>query len=310
MRMFFSLLAAVVWLSAYAVECTAFQRAESVWGEGRDSTNAYLRFSTLFDTAKGGCPVLRITASTVYRAKLNGVFLGYGPARTAEGYFKVDEWPLTEVREGRNEIEIDVAGYVCTSYQYVIQPAFLQAEVVSSGRVLAATSASGGSFTATEIPRDIGGAVYSRQRGFPGERYVVDLDAKPVAVPLVKAANVKLRPRAVPYPEFKVRNDFFETKAGPGKVWSAPFNDTGFIGFKVKVTEPGTFAVRFDEGLVNGKLDLFRNGDPSNSWHACLNHITWSVKKPGEYVFETFEPYTFKFVEGSMESGKGEVSAP
>ena len=310
MRLFFSLLAAVVWLSAYAVECTAFQQAESVWGDGYASTNAYLRFRSAFDAAFGERPVLRLTASSVYRAKLNGTFVGYGPARTAEGYFKVDEWPLAEVREGRNEIEIDVAGYVCTSYQYVIQPAFLQAEVLSGGRVIAATSAGGGSFTATEIPRDIGGAVYSRQRGFPGERYVVDTDAKPVAVPLVKAADVKLRPRAVPYPEFKVRNEFFETKAGPGKVWSAPFNDTGFIGFKVKVTEPGTFAVRFDEGLVDGKLDLFRNGDPSNSWHACLNHITWDVKKPGEYVFETFEPYTFKFVEGRMESGRGEISAP
>ena len=317
MRMFFLLLAAVVWLSAYAVECTAFQQAESVWGDGYASTNAYLRFRAAFDTAVGERPVLRLTASSVYRAKLNGTFVGYGPARTAEGYFKVDEWPLAEVREGRNEIEIDVAGYVCTSYQYVIQPAFLQAEVVLGGRVLAATAqrrvkdnAPYQMFTATEIPRDIGGAVYSRQRGFPGERYVVDADVKPVAVPLVKAADVKLRPRAVPYPEFKVRNDFSETKAGPGKVWSAPFNDTGFIGFKVKVTEPGTFAVRFDEGLVNGKLDLFRNGDPSNSWHACLNHITWDVKKPGEYVFETFEPYTFKFVEGRMESGKGEISAP
>ena len=288
----------------------AFQQAESVWGEGRDATNAYLRFRASFNVGKGDRHVLRIAAATVYRVRLNGAYAGYGPARTAEGWAKVDEWPLMEAREGRNEIVIDVAGYACESYQYVIQPAFLRAEVVSGGRVLAATAANGGAFTATEIPRDTGGVVYSRQRGFPGERYVVDPDAEPVTVPLVKAADVKLRPRAVPYPEFKVKDYFSETKAGPGKVWSAPFNDTGFIGFKVKVTEPGTFAIRFDEGLVDGKLDLFRNGDPSNSWHACLNHITWNVKKPGEYVFETFEPYTFKFVEGRMESGKGEVSAP
>lgn len=320
-NVFVWLLAAFSAVAVHAAECAAFQRAESVWGEGRGSTNAYLRFSAAFDAAKvqrtGEPPVLRIAAATVYRAKLNGAYVGYGPARTAEGWAKVDEWPLDDVREGRNEIEIDVAGYVCESYQYVIQPAFLRAEVVQDGKVLAATSqrlAEDGlpyqTFTAAEIARDIGGAVYSRQRGFPGERYVVDPDAKPVAVPLVKAADVKLRPRAVPYPEFKVKDYFTETKAGPGKVWSAPFNDTGFIGFKVKVTEPGTFAVRFDEGLVDGKLDLFRNGDPSNSWHACLNHVTWNVKKPGEYVFETFEPYTFKFVEGRMESGKGEISAP
>ena len=325
-KMFLVPMAVLCFLVAGALDaaCSAsasdhvFRQAERVWGEGRSVTNAYLRFRAVFDAAKGERPVLRITASTVYRAKLNGAFLGYGPARSAEGWFKVDEWPVAGVREGRNEIEIDVAGYVCESYQYVIQPAFLQAEVVSGGRVLAATAADGGAFAATEIPRDIGGAVYSRQRGFPGERYVVDPEAKAVAVPLVKAADrrmgnnapCQLRPRAVPYPEFKVKDYFTETKAGPGKVWAAPFNDTGFIGFRVKVTEPGTFAIRFDEGLVDGKLDLFRNGDPSNSWHACLNHITWDVKRPGEYVFETFEPYTFKFVEGRMESGRGEISAP
>ena len=305
--------------SSVSAPSQAFLRAESVWGEGRGATNAYLRFRAVFNVTKGERPVLRLAASTVYRAKLNGTFLGYGPARTAEGWAKIDEWPLAGVLEGRNEIEIDVAGYVCESYQYVIQPAFLQAEVVQARRVLAATllrqscgerAPNIATFTATEIPRDIGGAVYSRQRGFPGERYVVDSGAEPVAVSLVKAADAKLCPRAVPYPEFKLKKDFSETKAGPGKVWSAPFNDTGFIGFKVKVSEPGTFAIRFDEGLVDGQLNLFRNGDPSNSWHACLNHITWNVKKPGEYVFETFEPYTFKFVEGRMESGKGEISEP
>ena len=288
-----------------------FKSAEGVWGEGRGKANAFLRFRAAFDARDGECPVLRITASTVYRAKLNGVFVGYGPARSAEGWFKVDEWPLGKARKGRNEIEIDVAGYDCKSYQYVIQPPFVQAEVVSGeGRVLAATSANGGGFAATEIPRDTGGAVYSRQRGFPGERYEVDPDAAQVAVPLVKAAPVKLLPRVVPYPEFKINDRFVDAAAGPGKVWAAPFNDTGFIGFKVKVAEPGTFAIRFDEALVDGRLDLFRNGNPSNSWHACLNHITWNVKKPGEYVFETFEPYTLKFVEGRMESGKGEISAP
>ena len=196
-----------------------------MWGEGCGATNAYLRFHATFDAAKGESPVLRIAAVTVYRAKLNGEFFCYGPARTAEGWAKVDEWQLADVREGRNEIEIDVAGYVCESYQYVIQPAFLRAEVVQGGRVLAATaqrrvkdSAPCQMFTATAIPRDRGGAVYSRQRGFPGERYVVDPDAKPGTVPLVKAAEVKLRPRAVPYPEFKVKDDFSETKAGPGKV--------------------------------------------------------------------------------------------
>ena len=245
-----------------------FRQAERVWGEKRDAANSYLRFCTSFDV-KGGCkPVLRVTASTVYRAFLNDKFLGYGPARTAEGCFKVDECPLSGANEGRNELVIEVAGYKCKSYQYVIQSPFLQAEVVAEGKVLAATP---GSFTATDISRETKGPVYSRQRGFPGERYVVDPDSKPVAVALAacdaSATNrsVRLLPRGVPYPEFKVKEWFTPVVSGESKIWSAPFNDTGFIGFKVKVDEPGVFAIRFDEALVDGKIDLFRNGDPSNS---------------------------------------------
>ncbi len=305
-------------LAARAPACgkskvASFRQAERVWGEKRDAANSYLRFRTSFDAKGGDKPILRITASVVYRAIFNGKFLGYGPARTAEGCFKVDEWPLDGVREGANELVVEVAGYKCNSYQYVIQPPFLQAEVVAGGKVLAATP---GSFTATDISRDTKGPVYSRQRGFPGERYVVDPDSKPAAVTLAacgtSATNrpVRLLPRGVPYPEFKVKEWFSPVASGDSKTWAAPFNDTGFIGFKVKVDEPGVFAIRFDETLVDGKIDLFRNGDPSNSWHACLNRITWDVKKPGEYVFETFEPYTFKYVEGRMESGKGTISAP
>ena len=140
----FVLLAAICFAAVTALSASAsyqaFQQAESVWGEGCGATNAYLRFHATFDAAKGESPVLRIAAVTVYRAKLNGEFFCYGPARTAEGWAKVDEWQLADVREGRNEIEIDVAGYVCESYQYVIQPAFLRAEVVQGGRVLAATA--------------------------------------------------------------------------------------------------------------------------------------------------------------------------
>lgn len=293
-------------VQAGEVEFMPFARAESVWGVDCSSTNSYLRFKARFAARKGDRPFLRVTACTVYRATLNGGYVGYGPARSAEGFFKVDEWPL-DAREGTNELFLDVAGYANVSCQYVIQPGFLQAEVVCGDRVLAATPAD---FTATEIDRDRGGAIYSRQRGFPGERYTVDAAATPKTVELTTGPAVRYLPRGVPYPEFRVKSHFAETNTGVGTVWQAPVNDSGFLGFNVKVTKPGVFVARFEEALTSGRIDPFRNGDPAKSWHGTANVLTWDVKRPGEYTFETFEPYAFKFVDAHMQSGQAEISAP
>lgn len=290
-----------------AGEFHPFAKAEGVWGEGCSATNAYLRFRTVFTAKKGDKPVLRVTASTVYRATANGSYVGYGPARSAEGTFKVDEWPLPDVREGENELVIDVAGYANVSFQYVIQPGFLQAEVVCDDRILAATPAD---FTATEIMRDRGGPVYSKQRGFPSERYTVDSASTPPPIGLTKGPLVRYLPRGVPYPEFNIKRFYSETNTGVSTVWQAPVNDSGFLGFKVRVTEPGVFEARFEEALTEGRVDAFRNGDPAKSWHGTRNVLSWDVKQPGDYVFETFEPYTFRYVEARMASGKAEISAP
>lgn len=282
--------------------------AEPVWGVGKTNETTYLSFRSVFTATAAASAQLRITASPVYRAFLNGRLVGYGPARAAEGWFKVDEWPVgSALRDGENELTVEVAGYRSNSYQYVIQPPFLQAEVVAGAQTLTLTP---GNFTATEIAREKSGAVFSRQRGFPGERYVVDPDARPISIPLERVAGGKLRERAVPYPEFKINRDFKIVAGEPAPVWETTFNDTGFIGFEVEVTEPGRFEVVFDEAMVSNRIDLFRNGNPSNSWGATLDHLIWDIRKPGKYVLETYEPYTLKFVSGRLTSGSGKVSAP
>ena len=115
--------------------------ARSVWPKGREARmNDFVEFRASFEVPGDGerGTVLRITGSSVYRIWLNGRFAGYGPARAAKGFFRVDEWPLA-AKAGRNDLVIEVAAYNCESFYMPEQPPFLMAEVVSGGRVLAAT---------------------------------------------------------------------------------------------------------------------------------------------------------------------------
>ena len=74
----------------------------------------------------------------------------HGPARGPHGFFRVDEWDLTDrLQPGENVVAFEVAGYNVNSYSLLDQPSFLQAEVVAGGKVLASTDGKGAAFTAT-----------------------------------------------------------------------------------------------------------------------------------------------------------------
>jgi len=82
-----------------------------------------------------------VAAASIYRAWLNGEFLGCGPARGPHGYYRVDEWDLSgKLKPGKNLVAIEVAGYNCNSYYLLDQPSFLQAEITGGDRVLASTA--------------------------------------------------------------------------------------------------------------------------------------------------------------------------
>ena len=87
-----------------------------------------------------------------------------------------------------------------------------------------------------------------------------------------------------------------------GVRYEGAINNTGFLRVKVKVTKPGRLLVGFDEVLVGDRLDFPRR-------FGCCNVVAWDVKEPGEYVFESFEPYTFKFAEAMMLEGEAEIGA-
>ena len=273
------------------------------------TTNTFVVFKAAFDWPGGAKPVLRIAADTAYRADLNGRIAAHGPARAPAHFMRVDEWTLRNARPGRNELRIEVAGYFTGGFQYLQSESFLQAEVLVDGKPVLATPKG---FAAERSPRAREGFKYSCQRGFVCERYALGGTAPEVfELASAEAPRTPLA-REVPYPEFKV-NDRFEPCGAKsiGKTYAAPAVDTGFIGVRAKVRKPGKVVIEFEEALVNGVLDPYRNGHTKDgNWHAVVNHLEWDILAPGDYVLETFEPYTLKYVAVAFEGGEAELSAP
>ncbi len=186
--------------AAAPCEAVGFLSARPVWP--KDLTldlNCSVRFSAPF-VSDGRAASLRIAGCSAYRIRLNGAFVGYGPARGPKGFHRVDEWPLAP-GAGTNSLEIVVAGYNCDSYCYLDQSPFLQAEVLSDGRTLVATGTDG-PFRAQKTDRLQKVARYSLQRCF-AEAYRVGSDATNASLPLAVQPSVALLPRIAKYPRFE-----------------------------------------------------------------------------------------------------------
>ncbi len=210
---------------AGAGERVAFQSARPVWIEGRErEMNVFAGFRTVFDAPAGERAILRVTGHTLYRAYLNGGFLGYGPARAGHGFYRVDEWDLTgRLAEGPNIIVIEVAGYNSNSYYTVNAPSFVQAEVVAGARVLASTAGEGKPFEAAVLRERLRKVQrYSFQRPFsevyrlrPGyDTPRSDPTATWDAVRCSPVETKALLPRRVPYPTFAKRPPTWDVAQG------------------------------------------------------------------------------------------------
>ena len=182
-----------------------FEKAVPVWAEGKATEmNSRVRFRATFEADTGEGAVLRVTGANAYRIRLNGTFVGYGPARAPKGFFRTDEWPLAAaIRRGRNELEIEAAGYNCNSFCFQDQPAFLQAEVVCGGKVVAATGTDG-DFEAETTERIRKVPRYSFQRTF-AEAYRLG-GGEPEKLALERRPPVRYLERIASYPTFETND--------------------------------------------------------------------------------------------------------
>jgi alpha-L-rhamnosidase len=198
-------------LSVASAAPASFKAATGCWPEtGGNDLNRRVGFRVALDSLPADA-VLRLATSGLYRATVDGIFLGHGPARAGHGYFRIDEWPLKNFAgTEKRVIGIEVAASAARSYYMVRQPAFLQAEILSGGKVLATTK----DFQAIDLHPAVVRKVprYSYQRtftevfrpadGWQAWRTRANWD-DPV-MPLAETPASPLVPRGVPYPEFKI----------------------------------------------------------------------------------------------------------
>jgi len=215
--------------AAGAAEPAAFRSARPVWPKGRETEmNLLVGFRAVIDVPPdGGQKVeLRVAASTIYRAWLNGRFLGCGPARGPHGHYRVDVWDLPlKPRPGGNVVAIEVAGYNANSYYLLDQPSFCQAEVAAGDRVLASTAGEGRPFDVRILDSRVQKVQrYSFQRPFievyrlaPGwDTWRHDPQAPPGGVEVALQPANALLARGVPYPQFDLKRPV--GLVGAGKV--------------------------------------------------------------------------------------------
>lgn len=199
-----------------SIEKMEFALARPVWPAGRElDMNLMVGFRAVFEKTERQNVCLRIAASSLYRCFVNGKFVGHGPARGPHGYYRVDEWDLTDnLTCGQNIVVIEVVGYNVNSYYLLDQPSFLQAEVIAGEEVLAATGEHERMFDACILREKVQKVQrYSFQRTFveayrlwPGyDRWRSDVTCDRESILCCEVELKSLLPRGVLMPAFDKR---------------------------------------------------------------------------------------------------------
>ena len=202
-----------------------FVSAEAVWPENFEKEmNISGGFRAVFNPAAGAEVIFKVATSGIYRFFLNGEFKGAGPARGPHGYYRIDEWELKDLKYGEaNLIAIEVAGYNVNSYYILDQISFLAAEIISDGKVLAATGKN--SFEASLLSERVQKSqrysfqrtfseVYRLKPGFDLWRSDINADFKKSVCSIQETKS--FIPRRLPFSLFSIR--FPENVISSGKM--------------------------------------------------------------------------------------------
>ncbi|MBS6440955.1 MAG: hypothetical protein KH380_01000 [Coprobacillus sp.] len=113
----------------------AFKKAKPIYPHILEKEmNVSLFFVQEVNIQKEG--YLQITGNNLYRIFDNGQLMGYGPARAAHDYYRVDQYML---KEGKHRIVIEHVYYHCNNFCSTNTAPFLECEVIEDERVLAYT---------------------------------------------------------------------------------------------------------------------------------------------------------------------------
>lgn len=326
----------------------AFLSALPVWPAGRAFVkNDFILFRTVF-TADGNAPyTLRLTGSTLYRIRLNGDFLGYGPARGPKGIFRIDEYRF-DAKDGENVLEIEVSGGNVNTYYYMDQPSFLQAEVCCGDRVIARTGGNG--FRAYDLTSErvqkVPRCCYQRSfcevyRVLPERRDLPELE-------LESFAPFRYLPRTVPHPAYRIDRSYAPVRtirrSRDPRIVEVPaqigvprddflcydHSDLDFDAYsalkQLRCQEDGPILSTLYEGRINNSgfirlkvncispcrltlmfAEVVPEGYVEPARRTTVNGKFWELLEPGVYQLEAIESETFKYAEIFVEDGAAEV---
>jgi alpha-L-rhamnosidase len=108
----------------------------AIWGKGlREEMNIHLLFQYAMTPQTGD--TLKIAASNLYRFTVGSQLVGYGPARAAHGYSRVDVYDLSAWAGEAVQLSLEVYSANVGTYYTVDEPPFLAAEIHRAGKCIA-----------------------------------------------------------------------------------------------------------------------------------------------------------------------------
>ncbi len=181
---------------------------KSVWARGLSSEkNITITFMKMLTPSLD--TKITLTASTVYRMFVGGELVGYGPARAAHGYSRLDEYSLAKWAGCYTTVAVEVYSANINSFYTVDEPPFFAAEITDGGGIIAEAS----DFTAYRMDERVQRVrKFSFQRTFseiyhltgnPAKFYAGEVGERIPVVTEPVPMNTVL-PRGVSYPTFEV----------------------------------------------------------------------------------------------------------
>ena len=178
----------------------SFRAAKPVYESGKDKElNHAIKIEA--EVGKYNDLTLAVSGYTGYQVYINGEFVHYGPARAGRGYYKVDELNISAyLTKESNLISIVATGCYVSSFEWLKEPSFVIAELISGDDVIAYTGGDG--WRAYSILEKITRVQrYSYQRAF-AEVYDFDRCLRNEEIRLAVTENRKFIARDVSYPDF------------------------------------------------------------------------------------------------------------
>ena len=307
------------WVRIYRDDARdAFEKAGPVWPEGLEKEmNTLIGFRTSFEAKAADEVRLNLAAWYSYRVTLNGEFVAFGPARGSKGFFRPDDLKLP-AKDGKNDLQVEVAGYNVPNFYLVEQPPFFKAAVAVNGKAVAVSDRD---FRAFRLPRVQKVPRYTFQRTFAEVYDVPGRETGPLA--LAPAPEPKLIDRVVPYPDYELNPHLtpvsfadvavdMSRKVHADRSLTLPDGKGWFKGFPMAeltlnsaylaqrlayanrrpATEADRAAKSFD--LAAGKSAVFDNGFADTGFPG----FTVTVRKPGRMTVTFDEVFTGDEVRG------------